>query len=93
MNPAGQAFIVSCTEQAGAAQDDSALLGKLPNVEEPSASQVLTVPELGQLADWPVAVKPPPSTWARSGIAVAAAAVAYSQFSDTYRPVPVPASA
>ena len=38
-------------------------------------------------------MNPPPSTLASNGTAVPAAAVLYSQFSDTYKPVPLPARA
>ena len=54
---------------------------------------MLTVPESGHADPCPVTVNPPPSTPASNGTAVPAAALAYSQFSDTYKPVPLPASA
>ena len=69
----------------------SELLVNPPNVPALAASQVLTVP--GSVQDrLPCTVSPPavpmPSTPLSRGTAVPAAAVEYSQFSDSYRPVP-----
>ncbi len=93
MNWAGHEFSVSCTEHAGDAHDASALLDRLLNWDTPWPSAVLTVPEFGHVDPCPVTVNPPPSTPARMGTAVPAAALEYSQFSDIYNPVPLPASA
>src|SRR6266436_4409011 len=89
---AGQVSNPSCTGHPGD-HDDAAseLLVNPPNVPALAASQVLTVP--GSVHDrLPCTVSPPavpmPSTPPSSGTAVPAAAVEYSQFSDSYRPVP-----
>jgi hypothetical protein len=86
-------LIVSCTEHAGDGHDASALLPSPLNAASPSAAHVFTVPESGQLDPCPVTVNPPPSTLASNGTAVSAAAAEYSQFSDTYNPVPLPDTA
>ena len=94
MNIAGQESNASCTGHAGDGHEppDSAPPVKPPNVPDASASHVFTVP-VSAHDRLPSAVSPPaapmPSTPFSSGTAVFAAAVAYSQFSDTYRPVPV----
>ncbi|HVB45891.1 MAG TPA: hypothetical protein VNF47_24720 [Streptosporangiaceae bacterium] len=93
VSPAGHALIVSSTEHAGAGHDPTALLASPLNAASPSAAHVFTVPESGHDDPCPVTVNPPPSTLASNGTAVSAAAVAYSQFSDTYNPVPLPATA
>src|SRR5271156_5059620 len=90
---AGQVSNPSCTGHPGD-QDEGAseLLVNPPNVAALSASQVLTVP--GSVQDKPpCTVSPPPavpmvSTPDSSGTGAPAAAVEYSQFSDSYRPVP-----
>src|SRR5450755_918857 len=83
----------SCTEHAGDAHDARLLLASPLNAFSASASSVLAVPESGHPAPRPVTLNPPPSTPASSGTAVPAAAVEYAQFSDTYNPVPDPATA
>ena len=93
VSPAGQALIVSSTEHAGDGHDAKAALDSPLNAVRPSAAQVFTVPEFGHEDPCPVTVNPPPSTLASNGTAVSAAAVEYSQFSDTYKPVPDPDTA
>jgi hypothetical protein len=93
VSPAGQTLIVSSTEQAGDAHDAKALLASPLNAASASVAHVFTVPESGQLDPCPVTVNPPPSVCASNGTAVSAAAVEYSQFSDTYNPVPDPDTA
>ncbi len=92
MNSAGQLPNASCTGHPGAhGPTASELLVNPPNVPALSASHVLTVPGSEQ-ARPPWTVSPPavpmPSTPLSSGTAVPADAVEYSQFSDSYRPVP-----
>ena len=70
----------------------SEVLVNPPNVPAAAACQVFTVP--ASLHDRPpCTVSPPappmPSTPFSNGTAVPADAVEYSQFSDTYKPVPV----
>src|SRR5215470_5113505 len=89
---AGQVSNPSCTGHPGDhGPVASELLVNPPNVPALAASQVFTVP--GSPHDrLPCTVSPPaapmPSTPFSSGTAVPAAAVEYSQFSDSYRPVP-----
>src|SRR5438876_1538379 len=89
---AGQESNPSCAGQPGDhGPGASEVLVNPPNVPALAASQVLIVP--GSVHGRPpCTVSPPavpmPSTPLSSGTAVPAAAVEYSQFSDSYRPVP-----
>jgi hypothetical protein len=92
----GQELNASCTGHPGDAHDPvpSDPLVTPPKVPAADASHLFTVP--ASLHDRPPrTVSPPavpaPSTPFSSGTAVFAPAVLYSQFSDTYKPVPVPA--
>jgi hypothetical protein len=93
---AGQELNASCTGHPVDVHDDvpSEPLVTAPNVPAELASHLFTVPvslhDRPPLTASPPAV-PMPSTPLRNGTGVLAAAVLYSQFSDTYRPVPVPA--
>src|ERR1700684_138545 len=93
----GQVLNASFTGQAGDGQepdepDASDALVNPPKVPAEIASQVFKVPE--SLQDRPPCTVRPPSvpmfsTPLRKGTLVPAEAVEYSQFSDTYRAVPV----
>jgi hypothetical protein len=94
VNSAGHLSNASSTGHAGDGHDPvlSRLLENPPNVPAAVASHVFTVPASEQ-DRLPWTVSPPavpmPSTPFSNGTLVPADAVEYSQFSDTYNPVPV----
>src|SRR5580658_567110 len=92
--PAGHAVNDSSTEHAGDVHGPIAPLVSPLNAASATDAHVFTVPAFDEHdAPCPVTLNPPPSTSASNGTLVPALAVEYSQFSDTYNPVPLPASA
>src|SRR5580693_8519870 len=94
---AGQVSNASCTGQPGDGHEPNAswLLVNPANVPDASACHLFTLPESVQDRP-PLTVSPPaapmPSTPFSNGTLVPAAADVYWQFSDSYKPVPLPAA-